>query len=102
MGLAKTQYLSEDEVRRIAEAVLRKAFAPYGYVGFKIQEVEDFDGEHVFRLIVSVSREVPARVIIDANHEIHVRLRKAGEYRFVILETARPDLGEAPTDQDTD
>jgi hypothetical protein len=102
MGLAKVRFLSESEVYEIAEPILAKAFNDFGYCGSLIEEVEDFDGAHIFRLTASLAEIVPARVIIDANQEIHNKLRALGEDRFVILSTKREDFGQELTNEDMD
>jgi hypothetical protein len=102
MALAKVRFLSEVDVLRIAEPILAKALNNFGYCGLLVEEVEDFDGAHIFRLTASVVESVPARVIIDANQEIHVKLRTLGEDRFAILSTKRQDIRQELVDEDMD
>lgn len=100
MGMAKVKFLSEAEVQQIADKILSNAFKPFGFAGSQIEEVEDFDGAFIFRLVADVTDQVPARDIIEANHDIHVALRKMGEDRYVILATKRPGSDDETEDED--
>ena len=102
MGLAKVKFLSETEVLQIADPILAKALYDFGYCGLSVEEVEDFDGAHIFRLTANVAEKVPARVIIDASQQIHFDLRTLGEDRFVILSTKQQNFGQELVGEDVD
>ena len=100
MGLAKVKYLAEDEVQSIADPILRNRFEKFGFSDTQINESEEYDGSVVFRLAASVRERVPAKALIQANHEIHVALRKLGEDRSVFLSTKLPDDGNDEADEE--
>lgn len=91
MGMAKLKFLSEVEVHNMAEPILQQGLAHYGYRSSQIEEVEDFDGDFIFRLEAQVDRKVPADVLIALTGKIHSQLRIKGENRFVILSTKAQD-----------
>jgi hypothetical protein len=91
MGMAKLKFLSEIEVQAMAEPILQKGLAPYGYRSSEIEEVEDFDGDFIFRLEAQVDNRVPADLLIELMGKIHSQLRIKGENRFVILSTQAKD-----------
>lgn len=100
MALAKLRYLTEDEVLDVADPILRAQWSQFGYTNSEVFEVEDFDGAFIFRMNAHVTQKVPAKYLIDANHDIHIELRKLGENRFVILSTVLPQGDTLEVDED--
>lgn len=100
MAMAKMKYLSEGEVKSVADPILRKHLDDHGLAGSAIEEVEDFDGASIFRLVASVDRPVPAKILIETNEAMHSALPQKGEDRFVILSTERPETDANLPDED--
>lgn len=90
MAVQQIKTLPETDVHTLIDGILRTQFSEFGYAGSKIEEVEDFDGERLFRLTAEVAERVPARVVMEATEAIHSALRREGEFRFVIVSTERP------------
>lgn len=87
MALAKLKYLDAGEVADIAAPILAYKLGPYDFRDVQAEEVEDFDGEYIFRLTAHVGRKVPAKQVIEATTAINTALRDIGELRFVNLST---------------
>ena len=102
MAVAKLNYLSEEQVKEIADPILSRVLANYGFRRSEIEEMEDFDGSTVFRLTAHVEKSVPAKILIDASEEMHAALRKQGEDRFVLLGTELPRSNKEEIDEDVE
>ncbi len=100
MNTAKMKYLTEEEVKAVAEPILRKNFATYGIGDTGVIEEKDFDGTFIIRMTTHVSKPVPTNILIDVVDKIQQKLRKQGEDRFVILETQRQGATDETPDED--
>ena len=87
MALAKLKYLDAAEVAEIATPILMREFGQFAFREVQAEEIEDFDGEHLFRLNALVGQKVPAKRVIEAMTAINTALRAQGELRFVNLST---------------
>lgn len=87
MALAKLKYLDADEVAQIATPILVREFNQYAFRDVEAEEIEDFDGDNIFRLNALVGQKVPAERVIKAMTAINAALRAMGELRFVNLST---------------
>lgn len=94
------ELMSPADVQDAALPILERALADYGFKRITVNEEEDFDGKHVFRMTAHVQTKVPASALIDALDAIHRVLRNKGEDRFVYLSTERP--GEVEVDEDVE
>ena len=93
-------YLKTQDIREIALPILKKRFKQYGFRDADVREEETFDGDPILRMVAHVEKQVPARILLDANEDIHVSLRTKGEERFVFLSTKRPGENEQEADED--
>lgn len=100
MALAKLKYLTADEVADIATPILARELGDYAFREVQADEIEDFDGEYIFRLNALVARQVPAKRVIAAMTAINVALRAQGELRFVNLSTQFRQPDEAEDDEE--
>jgi regulator of RNase E activity RraB len=100
MALAKLKYLDAVEVAEIATPILAREFETYGFREVQVEEIEDFDGEYIFRLNALVAQKVPAKQVIKAATAINVALRAQGELRFVNLSTQFRQPDETEDDEE--
>jgi len=98
MANLHAELMTAKAVQDIALPILEKALAPFGFQRVTVNEEEDFDGDHIFRMTAHVQTKVPANTLIDALDAIHHALRSKGEDRFVYLSTKRPAEDEIDED----
>ena len=97
MALAKLKYLDAAEVAEIATPILAREFAQFDFLEVESEEIEDFDGEYIFRLKALVEQKVPTERVIKAMTAINTALRAQGELRFVNLST---QFGQSDEDEE--
>tara|TARA_R110002020_G_scaffold49878_1_gene141608 strand:+ start:846 stop:1154 length:309 start_codon:yes stop_codon:yes gene_type:complete len=102
MAVQQIKMLPEADVHSLIDRILRDRFSEFGYAGSEIEEVEDFDGERLFRLTAEVSEKVPARAVMEATDAVHSALRREGEFRFIIISPERPPDENLLPDEDVD
>jgi regulator of RNase E activity RraB len=100
MALAKLKYLDSVEVATIATPILARVLIQFGFRDVQVEEVEDFDGEYIFRLKALVGQQVPAKLVIEAADAINSALRVRGELRFVNLSTQFRQPDESDDDEE--
>ena len=100
MALAKLKYLDAAEVAELAAPILAREFDDFTFREVQAEEVEDFDGEHIFRLNALVGQKVPAERVIKAMTAINTALRAKGELRFVNLSTQFRQTDESEDDDE--
>ena len=100
MALAKLKYLTADEVADIATPILARQLGEYAFREVQAEEIEDFDGDYIFRLNALVGQQVPAKRVIEAMTAIITALRDQGELRFVNLSTQFRQPDEAEDDEE--
>jgi hypothetical protein len=100
MANLHAELMTAKAVHDIALPILEKTLAPFGFQHVTVNEEEDFDGDHIFRMTAHVQTKVPANKLIDTLEAIHRALRSKGEERFVYLSTERP--GEVENDEDVE
>jgi hypothetical protein len=100
MALARLKYLDAAEVAEIAKPILARELGDYAFREVQAEEIEDFDGDYIFRLNALVGRQVPAKRVIEAMSAINSALRAQGELRFVNLSTQFRQPDEAEDDEE--
>jgi hypothetical protein len=101
MALAKLKFLESEEVAEIARVTLAKELGGFGFRDVEIEEVEDFEGDQIFRVNALVEKQVSPKKLISALDAINRTLRSRGEFRFVNLSTQfRP--ADKPRDDQED
>ena len=100
MALPRYKFLDVAEVAIIANAILGEEFRTYGFRHLDVDEVEDFDGEFIFKMTAKVDAKVPASVLINAIAKINGALRAQGDVRFVNLSTQIGEIEEIISDEE--
>ena len=80
--------LSDRDAKVLAEPLLERGFAQYGFRQVHVAAERDFDGASILRMTAEVKEQVPARSIIDTLDAIRQALMESGDERFVFLSTS--------------
>jgi hypothetical protein len=100
--------MTEDEIHRIANEVLRETLGPHGFQSADIRPAPDFDGEpslHVTAHFKPQAGVTNGEASTRALSTLRRRLLERGEERFPYIRYDYPDdevLGDDPSDAGPD
>jgi hypothetical protein len=86
--------LTEEQVKQLADAVLREELGSSGYESVSVRFDDDNDGDPAIYLdahLLPNSPLVDAKIFVEALHKLRSELINNGELRFPYLYTRHPD-----------
>ncbi len=93
--------MTDAEINKIAERVLRERFKDLGFQHSTVQSEQDFDGSSILRIRAHLKKsDVPSDRLTDALHEIRSKLLDKDEERFILLSSESPE--EEMVDEDVE
>ena len=103
--MAVVTRLTDDEVRAVAEKILGREWATFGFERAEVTSGEDHDGNASIFITALLKAQVPViagRAFAHAHHVLDEELRATGEDRFPYLWVSREDdeipEGSSPVD----
>jgi hypothetical protein len=93
-----------DEVKTIANEILRPRLGPFGFDGLEVETHKDHDGDDALFITARYrsGNEPPGGdVLLEVLGSLHERLRESGELRFPYLEHRFADEDATFDDEDS-
>ena len=97
--------MNRDDVRTLADEVLKPILGPVGFTSAEVEEGEDHSGEDAFFVKVHFklgSRPVEGRIYNEALWDMYDALQKRGEKRFAHLLWSYAEDPSDPPESDPD
>jgi hypothetical protein len=93
-----------DEVKTIANEILRPRLGPFGFERLEVETHKDHDGDDALFITAryrSASETPGGDLLLEVLGSLHERLRESGELRFPYLEHRFPDEDATFDDEDS-